>query len=235
MRAYYTAYCLSLILSGCHGREILTEEKNGCYVQVRTGREGYVQRGSGRIENRPDLENLIAVHGDLHFICQEINGVTNPRIVVESTNKNHYQVTFKQDDRESLKVLAKALNLVVTEEEREISALAIRVSPNGHRLKPSANGRNLKADEISVGDNGWPLDGITMDEFARFFERRYNLPVANLTELNGEWSILLSKKVARLVPEGNEKRELDDLGLTMQREQCKVLVTVVKDRTGQIR
>jgi hypothetical protein len=230
MPRYCAAICLFSILSACHGREILIEDRDGYYVRVRTARPGLVQRGSGHVDGRPDLGDLITVRGDLTFICQEINGVTNPRIVIESRNNSFYEVTFKNGDKETLKTVAKALGLTITQEEREILALVIRISPKGHRLKPAANGKHVKAEEICVRDNGWPMDGITMDEFARFFEGRYYRPVVNLTKLNGEWSILLSKDVVKSWPTENETKELDKLGLVMRWQRCKVLVTLVKDR-----
>jgi hypothetical protein len=232
MTRCFPLICLISVLLGCRGREILTEDSGGRYVQVRTGSAGYVCRKIGHVDKRPDLEDLVEVHGDLEFICQEINGVTNPRILVESNNKSHYEVTFKQEGKEALKVVARALGLTVTQEEREILALVVRISPTGHQLRLAANGKRVNAEDIFIRDNGWAMDGITMDEFARFLEQRYRRPVVNSTKLSGNWSIVLSTDAAREWPSENETKELDKLGLDLRWERMKVLVTVVKDRGG---
>ena len=211
------------------GKVIFTEDGKDRYVQLRESQPGYVLRRNGHVENRPDLKDLVEVHGDLEFICTEIHGVQNPRIVIESKNEAHYQVTFPWGDREALKVIAKPLGLHVVQEEREILALTIRVSPGGHRLKAAKKGKQIKVEEVCVRDGGWPLDGATMDQVARFLETRYRRPVVNRTSLEGGWSILLSEKVVRIWPAANERAQLDDLGLELRWEKVKVLVTVVKD------
>jgi hypothetical protein len=213
------------------GRVILTEDTKDRYVQLREGRAGYVLGRSGHAENRPDLDDLTEVHGDLDFICSEIHGVSNPRIVVESKNKGHYQVTYKRGDREALKVIARPLGLVVAEEERAIQAITIRESPGGNRLKPAGKERQVKVEDVCCDVEGrWPLSGVTADELARFLETRYRRPVVNLTSLDGRFSILLSEKAGKSRPRADEKVQLDDLGLELRWEKVTISVTVVKDK-----
>jgi hypothetical protein len=226
---------LALSLSSCagarSGKVILTEDGKERYVQLREGRAGYVLSTIGRVENRPDLKNLREVHGDLNFVCTEMQGVDNPRILIESKNKAHYQVVYKWGDRDALKVIAKPLGLLVTQEEREIQALTVRASPGGHRLKPAAKDKRVKVKDVCCDVEGrWPLDGVTADELARFLETRYRHPVVNLTGVEGAWCILLSAEAGNRWPSADEKAQLDDLGLELRWEQVKVVVTVVKDR-----
>ena len=54
--------------------------------------------------------------------------------------------------------------------------------------------------------------------------------VVNLTSLEGRWSILLSAMAAKRLPAAGEKIQLDDLGLEIQWDKVKLLVTVVKDK-----
>ena len=112
---------LAISLPACGGirpgKVIHIEETKDCYVELREGRAGYVLVGSGDVENRADLKGLREVHGDLKFICKEIHGVDNPRIVIESNNKRNYQVLYKREDRQVLDVIAKPLDLVVAKEE----------------------------------------------------------------------------------------------------------------------
>jgi hypothetical protein len=226
---------LTLSLSACAGirpgKVILTEDTRDRYVQLREGQAGYVLIRSGHIDHRPDLDNLHEVHGDLAFICREINGVDNPGIVIESRNKGHYQVVYPWGDRGALEVIAKPLGLLVTQEEREVQALTIRVAKGGHRLEPAAEGKQVEVEEVCCDIEGrWPLDGVTADELARFLETRYRRPVVNRTALKGRWSILLSEKAGKTWPSGDEKAPLDDLGLELRWEKVKVPVVVVKDK-----
>jgi hypothetical protein len=185
------------------------------------------------VEDRPDLGELREVHGDLGFICKEIHGLHNPRIVIESKDRQHYQVLYPLEDKGALQVIAKALNLEITEEEREIQAITIRESSGGHRLKPAADGQQVKVENVCCdGRGGWPLYGITMDQLARFLEREYWKPVLNMTSLQGRWSILLSTQGMGIGPRGEEKTELADLGLQLQWEKVRLAVTVVKDKPG---
>jgi hypothetical protein len=224
---------LSLTLSACagirSGKVIFTEDTEDRYVQLRESQPGYVLRRSGHVENRPDLKDLTEVHGDLDFICTEIHGIENPRITIESKDKGHYQVVYKREDRDALTVIAKPLGLVVSQEEREILALTIRVSPGGHRMKPAEKGKQVNVDAVGVRDEGWRLDGATMDQVARFLETRYRRPVVDLTSLEGRWAITLSEKVVRSLPAANERTQLDDFGLEIRWEKVKLPVIVVKD------
>lgn len=217
---------------GIHpGKVILTEDTNNRYFQLREGRGGYVMSRGIQIKNRPELGYLTEVHGDLQFICTDINGLENPRIVIESKNKGHYQVVFQREDPEALKLLAKPLGLVVSQEEREIQAITIRVSAGGPRLKTAGKGQRVKIEDVCCNVDGqWPLDGVTADELARFLETRYRKPVVNLTSLKGVWSILLSRKAGIEGPEPDKKTHLDDLGLELQWEKVKIPVTVIKDK-----
>jgi hypothetical protein len=235
MRCIAVLAALMVALSACNGigpgKVILTEDAKGRYVQLREGRAGYVLSAPGHVEKRADLDNLREVHGDLHFICREIHGVENPRLVIESKSKEHYQVVYKQRDHEALKVIAKALGLDVTQEERKISAITIRESAGGHKLKPAAKGEQANVEmNCRVVDERWALDGVTADELARFLETRLHRPVVNLTALDGRWSILLSRTASKIPPEPDEVIRLDSLGLELRWEKVKILVTVVKDK-----
>jgi len=225
---------LAISLPACWirpGKVILIEDTKDCYVVLREGRAGYVLTRNGQVENRTDLKDLREVHGDLEFICSEIHGVGSPRIVIESKNKRNYQVMYKWEDRQALDVIAKPLGLVVAKEEREIQAITIRVLPGGPRLKPAAKDKLLKVKDVYCDTDGrWPLDGANADDLARFLENRYRRPVANLTSLEGRWSILLSEKAGKSWPAAGEKIQLDNLGLEMQWERVNLLVTVVKDK-----
>jgi hypothetical protein len=213
------------------GKIILTEDTKDRYVQLRTGGWGsYILSKPTYVKNRGELEQVHEVHGDLKFICSEIHGVDNPRIVIESKNQARYQVIYKYGDREALKVIAKPLGLTVTHEEREIRAITVRVSEGGHRLKPAAKGKKVKIEEVCSVEGRWPLDGVSADELARFLERRYHEPVVNLTSLKGTWSMLLSHEAGNFWPSANEKKQLDDLGLELRWEKVRIPVTVVKDK-----
>jgi hypothetical protein len=237
------------------GRVILTVDTNERYLQLREGRGGYVFCGDAPMRSRPELKLLREVHGDLDSICREIHGAGNPRIVVESKSKRHYQVVYRWGDQEALRFLARPLALEVTREERAIQAITIRVSPEGHRLKtptvqrlknrieaigsrrqPNSHWRNERLKPTKVEDiccdweGRWPLESVTADELARFLESRYRVPVVNLTSLKGSWSILLSDKAGRIGPSMGETLALDDLGLELTWETVRIPVTVVKDK-----
>lgn len=226
---------LTLVTSGCaeyrSGKAIFLEDSEQRYVELRKGQAGYVSVAPALIEGRPELKEMREVHGDLDFICRELNGPSNPRIVVESKDKSHYEVVSKWEDRDALGVVAKALDLSVAEEERTIPAMTIRVSAGGHRMRPAAPDEKCESvDKVYCDDEGrWPLNGVTIDEFALFLESRYRRPVVNLTEIKGRWSIVLSAMGGKSWPNANEKRPLDDLGLEVQWENIKLPVIVVKD------
>jgi hypothetical protein len=251
--AFWASLCLSSPMSP--GRVILTVDTNERYLQLREGRGGYMFSGDARMGSRPELKQFREVHGDLDFICTEIHGADNPRIVVESKSKAHYQVVYRWGDQEALKFLARPLALEVTREEREIQAITIRVSPEGHRLtaptvqrlknrieavgsrrRPNSHWqaeevKATKVEDICCDWEGrWPLESVTADELARFLESRYRVPVVNLTSLKGSWSILLSDKVGRIRPSMGERLALDDLGLELAWETVRIPVTVVKDK-----
>ncbi|MCE9555367.1 MAG: TIGR03435 family protein, partial [Planctomycetes bacterium] len=146
-------------------------------------------------------------------------------------NQACYQVIYSWGDREALKVIAKPLDLDIAEEDRNISSLTIRIARTGHRLKPSVNSAPIKVEGVAVGaDHLWPLDGVSMDELARFLEIRYRRPVVNMTSLQGHWSIQLSHASTINWPNANERVPLDDLGLDLQWEQITIPVTVVRDK-----
>jgi hypothetical protein len=212
------------------GKVLLTEDTRDHYVQLREGRPGYVLSTIGHVESRPDLKDLREVHGNLDFICAEIQGLKNPRIVIESKNKAFYQVVYRWGDREALKVIAKRLGLVVAQEDREIAAITIRASVEGHKLKPAANAKQVNVEDIACDVEGrWLLDGVTVNDLARFLEIRSRRPVVNLTSLDGRWSILLSEKAVKRWPGAGETARLDDLGLELRWEMVKIPITVVKD------
>ncbi len=225
---------LVLALVGCAsigpGKLLVTEDTKDRYVELREDPWGSYVSKIGHVNNRPDLKHMREVHGNLEFICTEIHGLSNPRIVIESKNKAHYQVVYKWGDYDALKVIAKPLGLLVTQEEREIQALTVRVSLGSHHLRPATKSKQFKLEDVCSDSEGrWPLDGVTADELARFLETRYRHPVVNLTGLEGKWSILLSDKAGRKCPAATEKVQLDDLGLDLGWEKVKIPVTVVKD------
>src|SRR5262249_35050034 len=162
----------ALTPAGCDstrpGKVLFVESTDESYVEIREGRGGYVMARPGRIESRLELERVRELHGDLNFICSTIHGPDNPRFVLESTNTRSYQVVYHYDhgerDQETLKVVADALNLSVTREEREVDAVTVRVAPGGHRLKPAAQGLPRRVEEVSLAeDRRWLLEGATMD------------------------------------------------------------------------
>jgi uncharacterized protein (TIGR03435 family) len=111
-----------------------------------------------------------------------------------------------------------------------IKAITIRLSREGHNLKPAAKGKRVKPEEVCCDVKGrWPLDGVTIDELARFLETRYRRPVVHLTGVDGQWSMLLSGKAGKVWSSADKKAQLDDLGLELQWEKVKLPVTVVKD------
>jgi len=227
---------LALLLSGCPqsrlGKVILTEDTDARYVQLRGGEPHVVYSIIGQVDHRPELDSMRQVNGDLDFICRDIQGVRNPRIVIESKDKRPYHVVFKWGDQEALKVIAKPLGLIVAQEEREIRAITIRQSAGGHRLKPAAEGKRVELEEVCGNEDGtWPLEGVTADELARFLETRYWVPVVNLTSLRGRWSIILSREAEKLNLwlEDGQIRQLDDLGLELKWEKIKIPVTVVNN------
>jgi uncharacterized protein (TIGR03435 family) len=215
--------CLAPALAGCSGSDfrsgkvIYTEDSGGRYIQVREGEDGYVLSRSGQVPSRPDLKDLVEKHSSLEDLCRDFHGRDNPRIVIESTNRKSYQVVYKSADRDDvLPVIAKALGLEVTQEERDVAAITLRVAPGGHRLKPAAarpiaperqgpkpamNGPPIKSEPEYDGPEGhWLMEGITTEELARFLERRFRQPVVDLTGLEGKWSILLSHEGTRWPP-----------------------------------
>ena len=199
------------------------------YVELREGQRGVSSSNSARVKHRPELDRMREINGDLRDICYWLHGPENPRIVVESQNRNFYRVVYKQGDRGALPVIAKPLGLMVLQEEREVDAITIRVAQGGHRLKPVAKGLQAKLDEVELSEGRWPLDGVTADELARFLEIRFRRPVTNLTALEGRWSILLSDEVARVSPEPREIAPLEQFGLELRWERVRLPVTVVKD------
>jgi hypothetical protein len=232
-RAVIIAFLLSAF--GCSridepGKVIFSESTEQRYLVLREGRSGYVKSISARAPDRPELEGLREVHGDLKFICTEIHGVDRPRIVVETKNRGRYQVVFQWGDHDALKSIAKPLGLAVAEEEREIACATIRLSQGGHRLKPALPGQIFDFDRVACREDGsWPLDGATLDDLARFLEYRHYRVVVNKTTLEGRWHINLSFQASKKYPRPNVKEILDDLGLELRHENTKVFVTVVKD------
>lgn len=230
---FVTGFAISLFAGDIArpGKLLFIESTKGRYVELRESRPNRFIIKSGYVESRPELKDLMEVHGDIYFICTEIHGVENPRIVIESTNKKYYQVIYKWGDREALKIIAKPLNLLVTREIREIPAITIRVARGGHRLEPAKKAKHSNVEETCRAVQGrWLLEGVTADELARFLEIRYRRPVINLTDLKGRWSLLLSQQVVRMRPFGDEKIQLDDLGLELQLERVSIPVTVIKDK-----
>jgi hypothetical protein len=216
------------------GKVIFSESTEHRYLILREGRSGYVQSISARAPDRPELKGLREVHGDLKFICTEIHGVDRPRIVVETKNRERYQVVFQSRDHDALKTIAKSLGLVVADEEREIACATIRVSQGGHRLKSASHGQIFDFGRVAPREDGsWPLDGATLDDLARFLEYRHYRVVVNKTGLEGRWCINLSFQASKKYPRPNAKEILDDLGLELKHENVKVLVTVVKDAVRQ--
>jgi hypothetical protein len=252
----------TLFLWGCSdsgmgpGKVIFTEDTESRFIQVREGRGGYVMQRSAYVANRPDLKDLHELHASLDSLCRDFHGFDNPRIVIESKNQKSYQVVYASKDRDDvLKVIAKPLGLQVTQEDRDIDAVTLRVSPGGHRLKSTMKDLRGKAEEVGLdSEQRWQLDGVTTEELARFLESRFQRPVVDLTGLEGRWSILLSyeagsrwppfDKNARPVqppdpkspqtvrptaPRKRPAQPLDDLGLELFEQRARMRVTVVKD------
>jgi Protein of unknown function (DUF3738) len=213
------------------GDIIFIEDTKDRYVELRVGEHGVGQSGGLLPENRPDLKQMHDLNDDLDRICRIIHGQNNPRIVIETKNKGYYQVVYKWGDREALKVIARPLGLVVIEEDREVPVITIRESAGGHKLKQSAKITKTKMEEICCDVEGrWPLEGVTVNDLARFLESHYSRPVVNKTTLQGQWSILLSSEAEKIRLREGEIAQLDNLGLVLQMEKAKIRVTVVKDK-----
>jgi hypothetical protein len=233
----------SLAITSCMGsgpgKTLYEEDTEDRYVLVREGHPGHVYSIGATVKQRPVLHpsntarnpklRFAEINGDLDFIADEILG-DDQRFVVESTNTRSYQVTYQLGDRDALKVVATALGLVVTREEREISAIGVREAPGGHRLKPAPPGEPIDLKQVYLRNDTWPLEGATMDDLARFLEMRLRRPVVNLTSLERRWSIPLSDRAAKSRPSAQETLPLDDTGLELRWEKVKVLVTVLKDQ-----
>jgi hypothetical protein len=228
-------------------RVILTHNTATQYVQLREGNRGYVSATDRSIKTRPDLKNVREINGKIPFLCDEILA-PDCRFIVESTNKKPYLVNYQWGDRSALLVIAKPLNLVVSQEVREIPAITIRESKSGHKLKPAVSisirqspigsivqvagkDKQVPVEDVPSTANGDTLlDHVTLDELALFLEKRFRQPTVNLTSIEGTWSIWLSRKAAKTYPQEDKVIPLDELGLEMKWEKVKLLVTVIKDK-----
>ena len=206
------------------------------FVQLREGNSGYVSITSRDIEARPDLKNMREINGKIPLLCEDILA-PDCRFIVETSNKKSYRVISRWGDRTALSVIAKPLNLVVSQEMREIQVIAIRESKGGHKLKAAESisirqtpigpivqvagkDKRVRVEDVCCTENGdWPLDHVTMDELALFLERRFRQPTVNLTSIEGTWSIWLSRKAGKTYPQKDKITSLDELGLELKWEK----------------
>src|SRR5687768_17595891 len=98
---------------------------------------------------------LRAGHGNVPVSVSAIHGVENPCLVIESKITGYYQVVYHPDDSDALKVFAKALDLTVAEEEREISALTLKTSLRGHRLTAAERDEFVDLDAVCIREGRW--------------------------------------------------------------------------------
>jgi hypothetical protein len=224
---------LTSCMPGLPGRIIGIVDTKERYLELRTGNilGGHLITQK-KIKHRPELGELTEVHGTLEEICSEIHGWRNPRIVVESRNKDtSYQVVHQFGDREALKSIATFLHLEVVTDEREVEAVGIRTLPTGHRLKPAVKGRQTNIETVLLNADGtYTLDGVTLDELARFVETQCRRPVVNLTGIKGRWQIRLERRDIIVAPDVGENRQLRDSGLELKLERLRIPATVVRDK-----
>jgi len=206
------------------------------YIKIATGSRSNVSAIWTKIEGRENEYRV--VNGNLQFIFETIYGWDNPRVFVESNNGNSYKVIFDPDDSSAMEIVASHLGLRVIEKDKKIWVLTIRVGEEGHRLKARTIKHDLTRKLHEQGrvkyycdTNGdWPLDGISMKNFAIFLEKRYRRPVVDLTGLEGFWSFKLSDKSGKIYPQKkDEVMLLDDTGIVLQWEELETPVLVIED------
>jgi Protein of unknown function (DUF3738) len=226
---------IAITLSSCdpygRGKVLFTEDTKDRYVVIREDPGHAESCNDAHDDPRPDLPHLREVRGDLKFIFSVLH--SNPRIVVEAKDLRSYQVVYHPWDSEKVTVVAKLLGLVVVQEERAIDAITIREAPLGHRLTPAAEGKQADVARVVMRGDEWPLDGVTLDELARFLEGQYNRPVVNLTSVEGRWSMRLSAEAVKKWPGPGKMKPLDETGLDLRWERVTTPVTVVKDKPNK--
>jgi len=224
-----------ILLSSCTLPSTLVylEDTEERYIEIREVQGQGVGTSGARVAHRPSWVNS-TIEGNLIYILEGLHG-QNPRIVIESSNRRSYQVIYQIGDKGALHVVARELGCVVSQEDRNVYAFTIRVQPGGHRLKPAAEGQTVNPEQVfGSRDEGYPLEGATMDDLAKFLEIQYRYPVVNLTSLDGRWSIRLAHDTGFLRPQSKTPTKtiwpLDDTGLELRVEKVKIPVTVVKDK-----
>jgi hypothetical protein len=210
------------------------------YIKIATGSRSNVFAIWTKVEGRPS-EYRVA-NGDLQFIFETIYGWDRPRIFVESTNRNAYTVTFNPEDPNALRIVASQLRLRAIKKNKKIWALTIRIGADGHRLKAITIEHDWvkrlheqgRVKYYCDANGDWPLEAISMRNFATFLETQYRQPVVDLTGLEGFWSFKLSKANGKVYPDKkDEVMSLDETGLVLQWEELEVPVLVVEDIAKQ--
>lgn len=128
---HFVVGCVIYAISGCHrireSRLLLTIDTKERYVQLNEGRPHYVWRKIGHIDGRPELTDLSDINGGLDWVFAELLGDQSARIIVESKNASPYHLVFPYKDRGVLPLVADALDLAVTTEQRMIDGIDTQV------------------------------------------------------------------------------------------------------------
>jgi hypothetical protein len=229
MCRYTLMASMSMAIMSCsHDETINIEDSCERYLLLRRSHSSSILTTVASVKHRPTSESSRRVRGDLRWICTEIHGVDNPRILIEAKRDSYYEVIYQVKDAKALELIAGWLDLVVVREERNCKAITIRTMLDGHCLKPSPKEAFTLDDVTTDEQQNWRLEGATMDDLARFLEWRLRTPVVNRTLLQGHWSVSLSPEVGKTVPT-NEYR-IHGLGLILSMEDCRIPMLVVKER-----
>jgi hypothetical protein len=218
---------------------VYLEDSPARYLRIKKGDPNITLLAGEQLPHRKDISYPRRVEGDLQTIFGEMHGIDHPKIVVDTKNKNGYEVVFDPADTKALQIVAKQLGMTVGEEDREILALRLTVVKDGHHLKhvekpdkPQWN--TCVTDKTPQGAERhwvWPLPGVSMDELALFLESRFCRPVVNMTGLTGYYSLELSDESVKLWPQKiGEIKALDQTGLQIHWDRTKTRVLVVKDK-----
>jgi Protein of unknown function (DUF3738) len=163
------------------------------------------------------------VTGDLPFIFRVVNGLDNPRLVVESNSRQFYTIRYEIGDKRALSDIAKAVGCVSRTELREVDVLEVDLSNEDQKALSRASGKNKTPilETASIG-NQWRLDGYSMGDIAVFLERRLRLPVIDNTGLRGEWNVLLRDGF-----ENDKGQPLNGTGLELKKVRRKTELIVI--------
>lgn len=216
---------------GKSGRVIASFDTPKQFLSIREGVANQETSAPIVIEGRADLKKLRQINGRLPFICRELHGVRNPRLIVESTNERAYTVVFKYGDEQALHLFCHAMKLSLTTQKRSVLALTIRQETDVDiRLSPSNSDVATNVDDLSCEEDGsWLLSAVTVDELARFFERQYRRPVVNMTSIKGRWAVTVSESLAKNWPGERESVRIGKTGLMIRWEKVDTNMTVVGD------